>query len=629
MHGKHPWAPAHRSRRGPAAFLGALALATLAGCGGGGGDDSAGTAGSDGTVLVGLTDADGDFVHYAVDIVGLKLVKANGSVVETLPAAGRLDFAAYTELTELFGATRVPRGTYVAGEVTLDYATADVQVELAGQPVSTVPRDPDGNPLGRATFRLRLADGQPLVVAPGRTAFLGIDFDLDASHTVDTTATPPVVTAEPFLIAEVAPVAEKELRVRGALESVDRGAGTYTVQLRPGHRAGGPGFGDATVHVGATTDVEVDGVAYRGDAGLAALAALPPGTPTVAQGTLATADRRFDADVVLAGGSVPGAVLDAVTGSVVARRGDVLTVRGATVVRTTGAVLYRNDVTVTFGAATVVRRRPGLVVGPAAISVGSRVEVLGTVTSTAGEPLALDATGGRVRLLATRLGGRLATAQPGQLDLDLLAIDGRPVGLFDFSGTGASPATDADPARYEVATGTLPLAGLEPGDPVRAFGYVADFGTAPPDFAATTVVALRPAVARLGIGWRPDGSAAPFTVAGPDSLVLDLASPAIGPRAQLAIGPVTVALADLPAAPAIVPPADGRTRYAVRHGARVLVLRDFATFTAVVNRALGAGAVAFGFHAEGGYDRDGNTLTARTMAIHLSRVATVDDDPAD
>jgi hypothetical protein len=60
----------------------------------------------------------------------------------------------------------------------------------------------------------------------------------------------------------------------------------------------------------------------------------------------------------------------------------------------------------------------------------------------------------------------------------------------------------------------------------------------------------------------------------------------------------------------------------------VLVVRDFAAFTAVVNRALGAGAVAFGFHAEGGYDRDGNTLTARTMAIHLSRVATVDDDAA-
>jgi hypothetical protein len=381
--------------------------------------------------------------------------------------------------------------------------------------------------------------------------------------------------------------------------------------------------------VAATTAVEVDGVAYRGDAGLVALAALPPGTVTVAHGTLVTADRRFDADLVLAGSSVPGAVLDAVTGSVVARRGDVLTVRGATVVRATGAVLYRNDVTVTVGEDTVVRRRPGTRVDDAAIAVGSRVEVLGSVTSTAGEPLALDATAGRVRLLATRLGGRVVASQPGQLDLDLLAIDGRPVGLFDFAGTGASPATDADPARYEVATDTLPLAALEPGDPVRAFGYVADFGTAPPDFAAATVVALRPAVARVGIGWWPGGTAAPFVVAGPDSLVLDLANPAIGPRAQLAIGPVTVALSALPAAPAIVPPADGPTRYALRHGARVLVLRDFATFTAVVNRALGAGAVAFGFHAEGGYDRDVNTLTARSIAIHLSRVATVDDEPAD
>jgi hypothetical protein len=155
---------------------------------------------------------------------------------------------------------------------------------------------------------------------------------------------------------------------------------------------------------------------------------------------------------------------------------------------------------------------------------------------------------------------------------------------------------------------------------------VAGFGAAPADFVATTVVALRPAVARVAIGWRPEGTVAPFAVPGPDSLVLDLGNPAIGRRAVLTIGPVQVPLAGLAAAPVIVPPADGPTRYAIRHGARILVVRDFATFTAVVNRALGAGAVAFGFSAEGSYDRDGNVLTARVLAMDLSRIATVDDE---
>jgi hypothetical protein len=609
-----------------ATAAGALALMlALGGCGGGSGGPATAAAGADGTVLIGLTDADGDFVHYAVDVVSLRLVRADGSVVETLPATGRLDFAAYTELTELFSAATVPEGAYVAGEIMLDYATADVQVEVAGAALPATVVGRDGGALGRQSLGIRLDRDRPLVVAPGRTALLSIDFDLAASHEVDVAASPPVVRTAPFLVAELAPVTEKDLRVRGALQSVAPAAGTYAVQLQPGHLLPARNFGAVTVHTDAATAFDIDGVAYIGAAGLTALAAQPAGTPTVALGTLSPAERRVDAALVVAGSSVPGGRFDTVLGNVVARSGNQLKVRGATLVRPGGLVLYRDDVTVTIGAGTVVRRAPAGSMEASAISVGSRVEVHGTLTSSAGEALALDAAAGRVRLLPTQVAGRVVAVQPGQLDLELLAIDRRPVALFDFGGTGMTPGTDADPASYEVATGDLPLTSLEPGDPAQALGFVAGFGAAPPDFAATSVVALRPAVARLGIGWRPEGTAAPFAVPGPDSLVLDLANPAIGRRALLTIGPVKVPLAGLPAAPAIVAPADGPTRYAIRHGARVLVLRDFASFTAVVNRALGAGAVAYGFSAEGSYDRDGNVLTARVLAMDLSRIATVDE----
>ena len=44
-----------------------------------------------GTVLIGFTDADGDFLHYAVDVISLTLDTANGRTVEVLSAIDALD----------------------------------------------------------------------------------------------------------------------------------------------------------------------------------------------------------------------------------------------------------------------------------------------------------------------------------------------------------------------------------------------------------------------------------------------------------------------------------------------------------------------------------------------------------
>jgi hypothetical protein len=100
------------------AFIGALILAA---CGGGGGSPSlngnvppASSCASDcGTVYVAITDADGDFLSYTVDVVSLKLKRANGTTVETLPATTRIDFAQLVAHRILPAAT-VPNGAYVA-----------------------------------------------------------------------------------------------------------------------------------------------------------------------------------------------------------------------------------------------------------------------------------------------------------------------------------------------------------------------------------------------------------------------------------------------------------------------------------------------------------------------------------
>ena len=46
----------------------------------------------------------------------------------------------------------------------------------------------------------------------------------------------------------------------------------------------------------------------------------------------------------------------------------------------------------------------------------------------------------------------------------------------------SAPAVDANPADYEVATGTLSLASLTAGESAKVLGFVMPFGAAPPDF---------------------------------------------------------------------------------------------------------------------------------------------------
>ncbi len=80
-----------------------------------------------------MTDADGDFLNYTVDVLSLELETANGRIVETLPRSTRINFTDYVDLTELVTAASVPPATYVAGTIRLDYTNAEVFVEAADE----------------------------------------------------------------------------------------------------------------------------------------------------------------------------------------------------------------------------------------------------------------------------------------------------------------------------------------------------------------------------------------------------------------------------------------------------------------------------------------------------------------
>ena len=605
--------------------IAALFLA-MAGCGGGGGEAASAPgntpqgcdASSCGTVYLGLTDADGDFLSYTVDVVSLTLTKANGAVVETLPVSTRVDFAQLVDLTEFVTAATIPNGAYVEGHIRLDYSNAEVSVEVGGEPRAATVVGENGQPLGTVDLDIRLDNRNHVVVAPGRPAFLQLDFDLAASHTVDVTTTPVTAVAEPFIVATVEPVDEKELRARGPLVTVDTAASNYVIDLRPFHHMTAR-LGQLTVNTTADTAFEIDGTAYTGADGLAALAQAPAGTPTVAFGTLTLATREFTAERVHAGTSVPGPQFDALWGNVIARNGDTLTIRGGTLIRRSGSAAFvRDDITLLVGPDTVVMRdgQGGANLTEDAISVGQRIHAFGEVTESNGE-LTLNAEQGRVRLHLTHLSGTVVSANPGALTLDLFSIDGRRPAIFDFSGTGTAADMDADPESYEIATGALDLNRLMNGSPARVFGFVMPFSAAPPDFEGRTVVHFEEVRAILGLGWGLDGTSAPFLSLNADGLVIDNANADIGLRHFIAIGPILIDITALPTPPTIKP-ADGRGLYAIGEPRRVEVFSEFARFSERLSEKLGGGAKALSMSARGQYDAGSSTLTAHFVGVSVS-----------
>jgi hypothetical protein len=585
----------------------------------------AATAAECGSVIVAFTDADGDFLNYTVDVLSLTLETANGRVVETLPRQTRINFTDYVDLTELVAVASVPPATYVAGTIRFDYTDAEVFVAAGDGSKEAVVTDQDGAPLEQAELRIRLSNRDQLTVRRGLQSLLQLDFDLAASHVVDIAPTPATAVAEPFVVAEVTPVDEKETRVRGPLLEVDEAAGEYFVALRPFHHRNGD-FGRMAVQTSDDTEFEINGESFFGADGLQALAAAGRGTPTVAGGTLDVAERQFTAAIVLAGSSVPGAGRDAVVGNVIARDGDILTVRGATIIPHDRRAHFHDDVLVQVGPETKVFRDGDRLADPGieAISIGQRVTIRGSgpdampaATDASSPQILFDATEGAVRMHVTHLSGIVNTVVAGQVDIALQAIDRRRADIFDFSGTGTSPDMDADPGNYEIATGNLTLADFSAGKPIAVRGFPEAFGAAPPDFTGRTVIDFTAVRSALGIGWGTDGTTAPFLRMGADGLVLDNQNPAVDARHYIKQGTVLIDLTALDSGTTIVPPGSGRTLYVIKTADSLRQYSDFAEFADDLVPSLDGVTSARSMFARGRYDVDSNVFTAYKLGVYL------------
>ena len=594
-----------------------LMIWLLAACGGGGGgadapaSDTTMPAADTGAVTVAVTDAEGDFLSYTVDVLRIELRKSNGNVVQALPATTRVDFAELSNLSEILSTATVPAGRYDEVHLLLDYSNASIVVQdAAGNALNATVRDGNGAALTQLDVTLKLAERDRIVVSRGVASAFTIDFDLAASNTVS--FDPAVVTVSPLLVATAQLATDRTLRVRGLLAEVDQTNSTVTLEVRP-HGSVSGRFGLNTFAVGSTTAYEINGNAFTGSAGLTALAGLADDTLIVASGSIS--DRRLQASRVLAGTSVPGAGPDALHGVVVSRSGNVLTLRGARMEHGADRHVLRAPVTVSVGNGTQVESRlGGGSLTEAAISVGARVSVFGTLT-TAGDLRSVDASSGRVVLHVSEVAGKVVASAPLTIDLDY--VNGLRPALFNFAGTGTSAAADADADAYEIDTTGLSLAQIEVGGLVRVRGLSTPFGSAAPDFDAASLIDVQRELtgAAFVASWRgAGGTATPFATISSAGITLDLSDGS----SELHLRGVRRHGNDAAVA-SIVPSASGNGVFAIHvRGAGVLTMyRSFAAFTDALQAQLDGTRLMRRLSVTGHYTAEDHNLTAERMTAEL------------
>ncbi|MGC9324559.1 MAG: DUF4382 domain-containing protein [Desulfomonilia bacterium] len=573
-----------------------------------------------GDLFISLTDDEGDFLHYSVDVQSLELTKAGGAEVFTLPLSTRVDFSQYTDLTEFLTAATVPSGVYTSATLILDYTDAEIWVENDSGEAVEIGGILDEEKAVVTTLEVSvvLEGRNSLTVLPGVPASLILDFDLAVSNTVEFfEEDPPVLTVSPVLQASVDVDIPDIHRLRGALKSVDTQEGAFEVIIHPFIHiisGGDERFGVIEILTQESTSYDINGELFEGDDGLSALADQVQFTAVIVYGELNIEARKFVADEVLAGTSVPGGGNDVVNGTVVACSGDMLTLKGATLIRSQGSLVFHDTISILVGQGTSVTKQlsPGDY-STEDISVGQRMLVFGTLTSDSPGSLELDASHGHIRMMLTTLRGVVVNISSGTVVLDLNSIDGRRIGLYDFSGTGQTPETDADPEHYEINTSSIALSSLEAGIPLKVRGFVVPFGQAPHDFDAKTLVDVSDVPAMLHVNWYPASSTA---IEDLTSEGFELTLDDVGVFHHVARAGILVDLLDIPVTPFIIP-STAPGIYTITQGATVLVHTSFDVFAEDLEERISTGGSVRGLVASGLFDDDESTMMSSYLSIRI------------
>jgi hypothetical protein len=598
--------------------------------------------GGSAVVTLTATPSSDTFITYRVGLTSIRLQTSSGKTgVTVLPTETMVDFTKLFDLSEVVGAPSVAKGTYTDALITLDYSTAVIIYDdgsldgVALRPVSA-----NGNDLGVVTVQVTLDPDDPLLSAPKQVGLMALNLNLAASNVVDLRAQ--TVTITPMMAGSMLPIDSKQVRIRGPLLGA---RGTFFATGVTPFDNSVAGLGQLAITPSDTTTYELNGFVSTGSAGMAQLGALPTNTLTTAFGTLtasnastppvtpptptttpasaatlpastSTSNVSFAASQVLVDSSVQGLGLDRVSGIVSARSGNTLGIEDATLIQIDGTNTFVPGTTiVNVGANTLVTffgQGVTEFISPQQISVGSSIDVLGTVGTTSVGGTLIDASAGRVRLDLTTASGLVTAQGSGTLTLNLTNLGGRAIESFDFVGSGATAN------QYAVTTGALDLTNAVVAAPVVVTGFPNEFAAPAPNFTASTLLDPTTIQAELVVDWS-GGTAAPFTTFDSSGITLDVQNTGIGPRHQIQVGSQIIDLAGLSSDPTIAPNATASaTLFSIGHAAS-FTSESFNTYDAFITQLqseLTGGTLATGMTAVGQY-------TVSTFAFSASSIMLV------
>jgi hypothetical protein len=603
-----------------------------------------------GIAWVTLSDTPGDFTSYIVNVDSVTLKGTAYGVITAVSTPETVDFTKLDNIAELWSAASIPNDTYTAATIVLDYTAANISVMVNGVPQKATVVDPKGAAVTTQTVTVTLDTSHPLIIVPTLSSSsamrVAIDFNLAASNVVDLTKSPAKVTVKPFITLAVAPADTKQVRVRGPLINSSVGLGSYSVYVRPFFDEVNV-LGTLTLFNDANTIFQINGQTYVGKAGVTALSQLSAGSTVTAAYTnfqpsatlnAAVTAGKFNPTYVVAGSTLEDFYTQGLEGDVIARNGNTLTVRGATLQYNTGQSAYIDtpDAVVLLGPATIVtaeRDTSGTVLDYKSVAVGQHIIARGIYSLPASKVTTLDATGasstntGSVRIQTTELYGSLVSSASGSLVLDLQTIENWPVSIFNFTGNGTGAVT---PASFAVDTGTLALpAGAAPSGPVWVDGFMARFGTAPPDFNATAINAETTVPARLLVDWTSAGTTTPFSALSSTGLTIDLTNPSLS-AAVIRVGSENIDVKASGVTPQVVPqptpaptaglPPTFLPQFAIGNltaagAVGVTEFNSFANFAVQLPKSIVAATPAYHFVATGSYNRSSNTFTASSIDV--------------
>ncbi|HEY0768198.1 MAG TPA: DUF4382 domain-containing protein, partial [Steroidobacteraceae bacterium] len=209
-----------------------------------------------GTPVITLSDSGGDFASYRVVIGSITLTNTNGTVVSPLLTPESVDLASLTDRAELLEVPAMPSGTYKSVQLSLNYSTASLWVNLNGQALAATPVNQAGTAITTDTVTVTFDPNNPLVITQGKSTRLAFDIDLAASNSINTSTTPATVTVRPFLVATPVPADATLMRARGLLVTVQSGSSNYIINVRPLTDLAS-GLGAVTVSTDAQTYVNI------------------------------------------------------------------------------------------------------------------------------------------------------------------------------------------------------------------------------------------------------------------------------------------------------------------------------------------------------------------------------------